>query len=82
MKLAEVVTLYADNRRDMPLRMREAADQIETETDEHDRTVGVLSIHAHESGDVRAFGWGDVDPKGAVWMLVNALAKMVVPPDA
>lgn len=78
-KLAEVHTLYTRNGRDIPGRLREAAEEIETENDDHDKTVAVLSLHEHESGDIRCFGWGDVSHKDAVFMLVTALARMVVP---
>ncbi len=74
--LAEVITLYPDNCRDIVAKLREAADSIESETDDNDRTEAVVSIMMHESGEVTIYGWGDAPSFKAMAMLAIAQAQL------
>lgn len=38
--------------------MRQCADTIAQETDEHDRTHAITAVRISESGDIQVFGWG------------------------
>lgn len=60
-KLAEVVTLYETNSRSVVDQLREAASSIETETDDHDRTVAGIFVQITESGETVIYGWGKLD---------------------
>jgi hypothetical protein len=76
-KLAEVVTLYDSNARTpIPDQMRIAADTIESETDDNDKTVAMVFVQLHESGDVQVVGIGDTDELHSLGCLTRALAKL------
>lgn len=77
MALAEVKTLYETNCRSVPDMMREAAENIETETDEHDRTKAMIAIQVSESGDVLVYGWGETDDVHAIGVLQMGIHRLL-----
>ena len=60
-KLVEVSVLYAARCRSIPDMLREAADSIESETDEHDRTKAMVAVQVTETGEAAVYGWGETD---------------------
>ncbi len=61
MKLAEIHTIYENNSRSVIDQLRRAADSIEAETDEHDRTEAGLFVQITEGGGTEIYGWGKLD---------------------
>lgn len=72
-RLAEVVTLYDTNCRDIPEMLRGAADVIE---EDEVRTDTMLGITLSEHGEVRIYGWGDADNLRAIALLQLAMASL------
>lgn len=68
-KLAEVHTLYETNARSIPDMLRQAAEGIETETDEDSRTTAVIAVQLAENGEVQVYGWGDTSDIHALGVL-------------
>ena len=70
-------TIYETNCRSIPAMMREAADGIEGDTDEHDRTKSMIAIQVGESGDVLVYGWGDTDDIQALGALQMGIHELL-----
>lgn len=76
-KLAEVVTIYETNASNIADMMREAAGNIETETDENDRTKAMIAVQLTESGAVQIYGWGKTDTMQAIATLQLGVGRLV-----
>ena len=77
MKIAEVITLYETNARTpIPDQMRIAADTIETETDDNDRTKAMVFVQLHESGELQVCGVGETNELHSLGLLVKAVAYL------
>lgn len=66
---ADIITLYQDNCADIPAMLKKAADNIEAETSDHDRTVSMVCLQVHESGDIQIFGWGAIHTRDCIALL-------------
>lgn len=75
-KLAEVHTLYDVNASDVPAMLRQSADSIETETDEHDRTRAMMGVQITQGGAIAIYGWGKIDRFEAIGVLQAAITKL------
>ena len=71
-KLAEVVTLYETNARDIPAMLREAANSIDAGLDV--RSLTAVAIHG--DGDVTIYGWGAADNFHSIAALHLGLARL------
>lgn len=81
-KLAEVVTLYENNSRSIVDQLRRAADEIETETDENDRTETGIFIQFTEGEQIEIYGWGKLDNRfTAAGILMAAAQKLLREPE-
>jgi len=76
MKLAEVHTLYKTNARSIPDMMRQAAESIETETDEHDKTKAMIAVQLSDDGEIQIYGWGETDDLSAIGTLTKAIHQL------
>ena len=77
MAIAEVVTLYDTNARTpIPDQMRIAADTIESETEDNDKTTAMVFIQLYESGDVQVCGIGETNDLHSLGLLVKAVAAL------
>lgn len=65
-----VVPLFEENAADIVAMLRKAADSIETETEDLDKTVAGVFLQVTESGEVLVYGWGEVHSK---WHTVGIL---------
>ncbi|UQS94842.1 hypothetical protein Pam1_22 [Pseudanabaena phage Pam1] len=74
---ADIVTLYHANCADIPAMLRHAADNVEVETDDHDRTVSMVCLQVHESGDIQVFGWGATDTRDCIATLAIAQHQLI-----
>lgn len=74
--LAEVVTLYDTNCRDIPEMMRGAADAFETEASEGMETEAVFAVRLTATGGIELYGWGDCDNLKALALLQLATASL------
>lgn len=74
--LAEVVTIYATNCRDIPEMLRGAADNIELEQADGIITETMLGIQLTESGSLAIYGWGEADNLRAIAMLQLAITRL------
>lgn len=72
-----VITLRRDNYADIPAMLKMAAEVIEAETGEHDRTVSMVCIQVHESGDIRVFRWGATDTRDCIATLAIAQHQLI-----
>ena len=77
MTLAEVVSLFPENAREVPAMLRNAADAIETEAEDDDRTVAVIAVQVTESGAVEVYGWGETDDLHAVGALTAGVRSVL-----
>jgi hypothetical protein len=77
MKLAEVVTLYENNASNIAAMMRDAADSIEGETDDDNRTEAVIAVQIAENGAIKVYGWGATDSMKAIATLELGKADMI-----
>lgn len=73
MPLAEVVTLYDTNCRNIPEMLRGLADEIEADDSP---TQSMLGIQLTESGSISIYGWGDCDNLRAIAMLQLAMTRL------
>lgn len=76
-KLAVVETIFPENARQIPAMLRQAADNIEIETEDDARTVAMVVVQLHEGGDLQVYGWGAIDDHSALGMLVRGQAKIM-----
>ena len=76
-KLAEVITLYENNASNIAAMMRQAADNVEAETDENDKTQAIVAVQITESGGIRVYGWGATDSMRAIATLELGKAQML-----
>lgn len=74
---ADIITLYQDNCADIPAMLKKAADNIEAETPDHDRTVSMVCLQIHESGDIQIFGWGATDTRDCIATLAIAQHQLI-----
>lgn len=74
---AEIITLFETNCADIPAMLRLAADTVQAETEEHDRTVSMVCIQVHESGDLQIFGWGQSDTRDCIATLAIAQHQLI-----
>ena len=81
MKIAEVVTLYDTNANDIVAMLRRSAESIESETEDHDRTVAMIAVKVLESGDIDLFGWGQTNDFHCLGVLAMASARLAVGPE-
>jgi hypothetical protein len=77
MKLAEVVTLYENNASNIAAMMRDAADSIESETNDDNRTEAVIAVQIAENGTIKVYGWGATDSMKAIATLELGKADMI-----
>lgn len=74
--LAEVETLYETNPRSVSDMLREAAGNIETETEEFDTTKAMIAVQLTEGGKIQVYGWGKTNNLEAIAALNIALVKL------
>ena len=74
--IAEVHTLYESNCRSIPDMLRQAADNVASEGDEHDRTKAIIAVKVTESGAVELYGWGETDDMHALAALQLGVAEI------
>jgi len=74
---AEVITLFEANCADIPAMLRQSADNVETETEDNDRTVSMVCLQVHESGDIQIFRWGQTDTKSCIATLTIAQHQLI-----
>ena len=76
--LAEVHTLYETNARSVPDMLRQAADNIETETLEgYAATKAIFAIQLTGNGAIQIYGWGDCDNMSALAMIERGKAALM-----
>lgn len=75
-KIAEVVTLYESNARQIPEMLRAAALGVESETDDDDRTTAMIAVQVTKEGQIEVYGWGDVTTASAIGNLHMAATKL------
>ncbi|MND20873.1 hypothetical protein D3C76_47890 [compost metagenome] len=75
-QLAEVVTLYDSNYRDVPATLRRIADMIE-----HGNLAGAkeAALVVMAPAGLEVFGLGDADATGAHYLLCCGAAKLQMP---
>jgi hypothetical protein len=74
--LSIVETLYEKNASDIVAMLRQAADTIESETPEDNRTEAVVAVQLHASGAIQVYGWGGVDSLKAIGTLHLGAAQL------
>ncbi|HEX8418561.1 MAG TPA: hypothetical protein VF638_00955 [Sphingomonas sp.] len=74
--LAPVTTIYEKNASDVPAMLRKAADSIEAETDDDDRTKAMMAVQVSHGGAIAIYGWGPVDRFMAIGVLQAAITKL------
>lgn len=75
-RLPIVETLYEHNASEIPAMLRQSADSIEAETDEHDRTKAMMAVQVSHEGTITIYGWGKVDRFMAIGVLQAAITKL------
>lgn len=75
--LAEVIPLYETNARSIPDMLRQAADNVEAETEQDIRTKAIIAVQLSESGGIEIYGWGETDELAAIATLQLGLHKLV-----
>lgn len=76
MPLAEVIPIYETNASNVADMLRQAAGNIEAETDADDRTQAVIAVQLLESGTVQIYGWGKTDSMKAIGTLQLGVARL------
>jgi HJR/Mrr/RecB family endonuclease len=76
MKLEIVETIYETNARSIVDMLRETANSLEAETDDHDRTKAMIAVQVTKSGEVLVYGWGDTNQIEAIGSMTMALHEM------
>ncbi|MDH7638949.1 hypothetical protein [Sphingomonas oryzagri] len=77
MKLAEVVTLYESNARDIPAMLRTAAASIESEADEgFSPTRAIVAVQVAENGKIQVYGWGETEAMDSIALLNMGAASL------
>lgn len=76
MTLKLVETIYDTNAADIPAMMRQAADSIESETDEDDRTRAMIAVQVTHGGAIAIYGWGAAERFAAIGALQAAIVKL------
>lgn len=71
-----VVPIYESNARQVVEMLRQAADTIESETGEDDRTVAIAAVQLHESGEIQVYGWGETGTVHACGLLAIGMAEV------
>ncbi len=71
-KLAEVVSLYETNARDIPAMLRESASNIENGID----VATMTAVAIHKDGSVTIYGWGETDNLRSIAALHLGLAQL------
>lgn len=61
---------------DIAAMLRQTAGNIESETDEHNRTVAMVAVQVTEGGTVSVYGWGRTDTMHAIGALTAGVAKL------
>jgi hypothetical protein len=56
--------------------LRRAANSIEAETGEDDRTVSMIAVAVSETGNVEIYGWGQTNSFHALGVLAKGMAKL------
>lgn len=74
--LKVVETLYETNAANIADMLRQAADNIATETEENSRTQAMVAVQIHEDGQIQIYGWGQTDSLRAMATLQLGLAQM------
>lgn len=74
--LAIVETLFETNASDIAAMLRQAADNIESETDEDIRTEAIVAVQIGENGNIKTYGWGRTDTLKAIGTLQMGIAYM------
>lgn len=74
--LAVVETLYDKNASDVPAMLRQSADSIEAETDEHDRTKAMIAVQLTHGGQIAIYGWGEAERFRCIGALQAAIVKL------
>lgn len=77
MKLAQVIDFPADNAGNIAAMLRQAADTIEGETEDDNRTEAIVAVQLHEDGSVQVYGWGRTETLKAIATLHLGAAKLV-----
>lgn len=75
-QLAEVHTLYETNAREISEMLRQASENIASETDEHDRTKAIAAVKVTESGKIEIYGWGEIDDMAALALFQLGAAEI------
>lgn len=77
--LAEVVTIYDSNYREIPAMLRKAADSIETEMDDPEvsPTRAIVAVQIAECGKIEIYGWGKTDVMDSMAHLQLAAARLM-----
>lgn len=76
MALAEVVTLYDTNCRDIPEMLKGLAEAVELERQEGIQTETVLAIQLTDGGAISIYGFGDADNFKALALLQLAITRV------
>lgn len=74
---AEVTTLYESNCRSIPDMLKQAAEAIESESDDDSRTKAMVAVQIHECGTVQVYGWGDTDDVHAIGALHMGISEIL-----
>ncbi len=74
LKLVEAI--YEKNASDVPAMLRQAADNIEAETADDDRTKSMISVQVTHDGVFAIYGWGACDRFTAIGVLQAAIVKL------
>ncbi|QNQ09271.1 hypothetical protein [Sphingomonas alpina] len=56
--------------------LRRAADSIEAETEQDDRTVSMIAVAVSETGNIEIYGWGQTNSFHALGALAKGMAKL------
>lgn len=75
-ELTLVATLYDKNASDVPAMLRKAAESIEAETDENDRTRAMVGVQLSHGEVISIYGWGSIDRFTAIGVLQAAITKL------
>jgi hypothetical protein len=66
---------------DIAAMLRQSAEKIETETEDHNRTVAIIAVQVFEEGNVTVLGWGKTDKFHALGSLMKGVADLTHPED-
>lgn len=61
---------------DIAAMLRQAAGNIESETDADNRTVSMVAVQVSETGTVSVYGWGRTDTMHAIGALTAGVATL------